>query len=153
MLKYRKGVGAIILNKEKQIFVAQRTHIKHVWQLPQGGIEPGETPEQTLFRELKEEIGTNNITILSNIGELSYDFPKELQQKFNRKGQSIVWFITRFEGQDEEINLNFTPQEIEFSDWKWLSFNEFKALNASFKAPMYSSIAQKLLTSGFLETV
>lgn len=144
---YRKGVGAIILNNKKQVFMAERLDKKDAWQLPQGGIESNENEEQAIFRELLEEIGTNNVEILYKLPMMHYNFPDNIKiSSFDNKyiGQEIVWFVMIFKGKEEEINLNYSVTNIEFSRWKWEDSNKIAKNIVSFKKAMYKEILKYL---------
>lgn len=140
---YRNGVGVILLNRENQVFIARRIlPAKKAWQMPQGGIDEGETPEIAAFRELKEEIGTNNAQILAE-SEVwhSYDFPPYLMGKLwggKYRGQRQKWFLMCFLGEDTEINV--ATEHPEFCDWKWISIKELPALAISFKRKTYQAL-------------
>src|SRR5215831_20972777 len=107
---YRPAVGVMLLNRAGEVFVARRIDIPTLpaWQMPQGGIDPGETPRQAALRELKEEIGTNKAVVLGETrGWLKYDLPAELVGKVwggSYRGQKQKWFIMRFTGGDSDID-------------------------------------------------
>lgn len=140
---YRNGVGIMLLNKENKVFVARRiVPATKAWQMPQGGIDEGETPETAAFRELKEEIGTNNVQILaeSQIWH-TYDFPSYLIGKLwggNYRGQRQKWFLMRFLGEDPEINI--ATEHPEFCDWRWINIEELPVLAISFKRKTYQAL-------------
>ena len=122
-LPYRPGVGIFLLNAVGEVFVAQRIDTRQeAWQMPQGGIDDGETPRQAALREMAEEIGTNKAEILAESRHwLSYDLPPELVSKVWKgryRGQKQKWFALRFLGEDSDIDLA-TP-EPEFLSWRWL---------------------------------
>lgn len=144
---YRKGVGAVILNNKKQIFMAERVDKKNAWQMPQGGIENNESNKQAILRELLEEIGTNNVEILYEIPLLYYEFINKIQkQSFNKKyiGQAIVWFVMLFKGKEKDINLKYSINNIEFSNWRWDDPCNIVNTIADFKKDMYRNILQYL---------
>src|SRR6202140_1794154 len=126
-LPYRPCVGIMVLNRAGRVFVGRRRngpeHVDatHAWQMPQGGIDPGEDPRDAALRELKEEIGTANVEFLREHPEwLTYDLPENpigvvWQGRF--RGQRLKWFALRYLGESREINLA-TPHP-EFSEWKW----------------------------------
>src|SRR6185295_14443639 len=100
-LPYRNGVGIMLLNKANQVFVARRIDTtSEAWQMPQGGMDPGESPQQAAFRELKEEIGTDKVELLrESIDWYTYDLPDELVGKIwdgKYRGQRQKWFVMRF---------------------------------------------------------
>ncbi|AIL12782.1 RNA pyrophosphohydrolase [Candidatus Paracaedimonas acanthamoebae] len=140
---YRNGVGVMLLNKENKVFVARRiVPATKAWQMPQGGIDEGETPETAAFRELKEEIGTNNVQILAASHTWhTYDFPPYLIGKLwggNYRGQRQKWFLMRFLGEDTEINI--ATEHPEFCDWQWIRIEELPVLAISFKRKTYQAL-------------
>jgi putative (di)nucleoside polyphosphate hydrolase len=138
---YRPGVGAMI-RKNNQILVAKRLDGSSGMQMPQGGIESDESLEEVLFRELEEEIGTKNCTILGKIKmPLYYDFPQPLVNKiYNGKyqGQGIFWFLLDFVGHDSEINLNTSHRE--FLSWDWTRQEHLVDGVVAFKKTMYATV-------------
>jgi putative (di)nucleoside polyphosphate hydrolase len=135
---YRRGVGIVLRNPLKQVLIARRIKEK-TWQLPQGGVDLGESDEDALFREMMEELGTNNATVLNQTTQpLTYDFPSSLSHPYPYKGQSIQWFLLNFNGHDEDINLN-TPHP-EFDMWMWSDFNGVIDKIVDFKKDMYEKI-------------
>jgi putative (di)nucleoside polyphosphate hydrolase len=146
VLPYRPSVGIMLLNHDKKVLIAQRIEIKaKAWQMPQGGIDKGEDPESAALRELKEEIGTNNVTIITKTQTPhKYDFPLSLIGRLWRgkyRGQSQTWFLMRFEGQDEEINVHTAHPE--FSTWKWTEINNLIGLAVPFKRDLYRAIIEE----------
>ena len=113
----RKGVGIIVLNKENKVFVGKRRdNPGDKWQMPQGGVDEGEDDFTAMQRELTEETSIKNIKIIKKIEDIfEYELPENLvgiiwKGKF--RGQKQKWFITRFLGQDSEINLNTSIQNL-----------------------------------------
>ena len=144
-LDYRKGVGIFLLNKNKQVWVGKRLDVKNdFWQMPQGGIDSGESEKEAMMRELLEEIGTNNIKIIGTSKEwLSYNIPKELVRKIWKGrylGQSQKWFACRFVGKENEINLN--TRNPEFTDWKWIKPQLLMKSVIPFKRELYKKILE-----------
>jgi len=140
---YRRGVGLMMFNAAGLIFTGRRIDTKiEAWQMPQGGIDPGETPRDAAFRELLEETGTNDAEIIAESGRWrSYDFPAELQVKvWNGKyrGQTQKWFALRFLGQDSDININ--GAEPEFGSWCWSSLDDLPRQIVGFKRELYVEI-------------
>jgi len=138
---YRRGVGMVIINHERKIFIGQRfDKDRSAWQMPQGGIDNNETPEETCIRELAEETGiVSNYKILDKTKNwYSYDLPNNLQKKLWRgkyKGQVQQWFILNFFGDDAEININ--TKHPEFKNWKWAYKEELMKLIVPFKKELY----------------
>lgn len=143
--KYRRGVGAMIVNKNNQVFVARRIDTLSGFQMPQGGFETEEDAEVCLYRELKEEVGTTKFSILYRLPYfLYYDFPHALQVKIYRGdylGQSIQWFLLRFEGEDTDIDLQ-GPQP-EFCDWLWTDYKTLVDNVVAFKKTMYQIVTSE----------
>lgn len=144
-LNYRKGVGVFLLNKKKQVWVGKRLDIKNnFWQMPQGGIDFGESEKEAMMRELSEEIGTNNIKILGTSRDwLNYDLPNELVGKIWKGryvGQSQMWFACELKGNENEINLNTSAPE--FVDWKWIKPQLLIKYVIPFKRELYKKILE-----------
>ncbi len=143
---YRLCVGLMLLNRENQVFVGRRLGTATLaWQMPQGGIDAGETPEQAALRELEEEIGTGNAEILAqSAGWLHYDVPAKKRPKRWRgryRGQSQKWFALRFRGLDEDINL--ATDHPEFADWRWVKPGELTGLIVPFKRAVYTRVLRE----------
>ncbi len=142
-LPYRPGVGIFLLNAAGEVFVAQRIDTRQeAWQMPQGGIDDGETPRQAALREMAEEIGTCKAEILAESrGWLSYDLPPELVSKVWKgryRGQKQKWFALRFLGEDSDIDLA-TPDP-EFLSWRWLPADRLPDLIVPFKRALYRDV-------------
>lgn len=145
-LPYRLGVGIMLLNNEGKVFVGQRLDSKvEAWQMPQGGIDNNEDFDIAMERELLEEIGTNNISVIKKTDDyLYYDLPNELiPNVWNGKyrGQKQIWYLVRFEGQDSEINLNASNHP-EFKEWQWLDPNNLENVIVPFKRDLYKQIIE-----------
>ncbi len=141
---YRKGVGAVLINAEGQVFVARRIDTPgEAWQLPQGGIDEGETPRQAVLRELAEEIGTDKAEIIAESADwLRYDLPGELADTVwggRYRGQMQKWFALRFTGAEEDIDLEASRRP-EFTDWKWAALEDLPRLIVPFKRALYENI-------------
>ena len=139
-LPMRNGVGAIILNKENKVFVGKRKdNPVDKWQMPQGGVEIGESYLSAMKRELYEETSIKSIKILREIdGFFEYELPKNLvgiiwKGKF--RGQKQKWFIAKFIGNENEINLQ--TRNPEFIEWKWIIPDELPKTIVDFKKKMY----------------
>lgn len=142
---YRLGVGMVLLNADDQAFVAQRIdNPGPAWQMPQGGIDAGEDPLAAVYRELEEEtsIAPAAVDLLATSRDwLSYDFPEELAAKLwggAFKGQKQMWYLARFTGREQDINLE--TDHPEFSAWKWVPFGDVPGLIVPFKRPLYDLI-------------
>jgi putative (di)nucleoside polyphosphate hydrolase len=140
---YRQGVGIVLLNKANQVFIGQRLDkTSEAWQMPQGGIDRGETPEIAVMRELAEEVGTDKAEIIFEIPEwLFYDLPANLAAKLwqgRYKGQRQKWFVLRFLGQDSDININTAAPE--FMEWKWADLKDLAGLIVPFKRELYENV-------------
>lgn len=143
---YRRGVGIMLLNDRKRVFVAQRIDFPgDAWQMPQGGIDKGEAPLAAALRELKEEIGTDQATpIAETRGWLSYELPAELRGRLWRgrfRGQRQKWFLMRFTGRDSDIDL--ATEHPEFSAWKWVGPAELPRLIVPFKRRLYLDLLEQ----------
>jgi putative (di)nucleoside polyphosphate hydrolase len=142
-LPYRRAVGIMVLNREGQVLVAKRIDTPgEAWQMPQGGIDRGETPIEAARRELCEEIGTCNGEFLGESRDwYSYDLPRELAAKLWRgryRGQTQKWFAFRFAGLDSEINLE--TENPEFLAWRWAPAEEVPRVIVPFKRDIYTRI-------------
>lgn len=140
---YRPCVGVMLLNQGRQVFVAQRLdQSSDAWQMPQGGIDHGETPQEAVRRELLEEIGTDAAKIISESPEwLSYDIPRYLADTLwegQFKGQTQKWFAMTFLGVDGDVNLKTAHPE--FKDWKWVRASALPSLAVTFKRKNYEKV-------------
>ena len=146
-LPLRIGVGAIVLNKKNQVFVGKRKdNPVDKWQMPQGGVNDGEDLTSAMKRELNEETGIENIKILNEIdGWFEYELPNYLLGKIWRgkfRGQKQKWFIVKFLGNDEEINLE--KDKPEFIEWKWLDIEKLPNVIVDFKKKVYEQLLPKI---------
>lgn len=144
---YRKGVGAVLFDRRGLVFVGRRIDtIADAWQLPQGGIDAGETPRQAVVRELAEEVGTDKADILAVTRDwLSYDLPADLADrvwKGRYRGQRQIWFALRLTGTDDDIDLAASKHP-EFSDWKWMPLTDLPAVIVPFKRPLYEDLVDE----------
>lgn len=152
--KYRPNVAAIILTPkyplETKIFIGQRNDIKGAWQFPQGGIDKGESDEIALRRELKEEIGTNDIKIVAKYPELiSYDFPPNLEndKMLPYDGQIQQYFLVKLNSLKD---LNINTKIPEFCEYKFIEINEVLKYVNHFKKSVYLKVLKYFRQEGFI---
>jgi putative (di)nucleoside polyphosphate hydrolase len=144
---YRRCVGIMLINRKGQVFVGSRVerNFRNAWQMPQGGIDRGETPKQAALRELHEEVGTNKAEVLAeHPAWLRYDLPPELSRRTWRgkfRGQTQKWFAMRFLGEDRDIRLDAHHQE--FEAWKWVAMAELPRLIVPFKRAVYEAVVEE----------
>ena len=146
-LPLRTGVGIIVLNKQNKIFVGKRKdNPGNKWQMPQGGVDEGEDYITAMKRELKEETGIENIKIIKEIEKIyQYELPENLVGviwKGKYRGQKQKWFITRFLGEEKEINLN--TKHAEFIDWKWIEPKLLPEIIVNFKKDLYHNLLKEI---------
>ena len=146
-LSYRPGVGLMIINSKLEVFVGKRIDSKYeAWQMPQGGIDEGEVPEEAVFREMFEETGTDKIEIIDQTkGWYKYDIPPYLIQKLwngQYRGQRQKWFLIRYLGDDSDFNLN-SGEHAEFKEWKWVKMEELSHVIVPFKKKLYISVIEE----------
>ena len=146
-LPLRSGVGIIILNKENKVFVGKRIdNPKNFWQMPQGGVDKGEDFLSAAYRELKEETSIENVELIQEInGTITYELPDHLlgiiwKGKF--KGQKQKWFLMRYLGNDEDIDVK--TDNPEFLDWKWIDLDMITEVVVDFKYHVYKELKEKI---------
>jgi putative (di)nucleoside polyphosphate hydrolase len=146
-LGYRPGVGIMLLDGARRVFIGRRLGVENGWQMPQGGIDPGEKPLHAAKRELREEIGTDKATLVAESAQwLTYDFPPDLRPSIwggRFKGQTQKWFLMRFTGGERDIRLDAHPAQIEFDAWKWADPRELPALAIDFKQALYRDLLEE----------
>jgi putative (di)nucleoside polyphosphate hydrolase len=146
-LPLRSGVGIVVLNKANKVFVAKRIdNAKNFWQMPQGGVDEGEDYLTAAYRELEEETSIKNVDLISELdGLITYNLPEHLLGiiwKGKYKGQSQKWFLMRYLGEDNQINIK--TKKPEFLDWKWVDLKEITNLVVDFKLHVYQEVQQKV---------
>jgi putative (di)nucleoside polyphosphate hydrolase len=148
--RYRPNVGLALFHRDGPVFLGKRFGAEgpYQWQMPQGGIDRGETPAQAAIRELEEEIGVTaeHVELLEETADwLTYDFPIDVRTKLKPRGrywgQKQKWFAFRFKGRDADIRLDtHTP---EFVDWRWAALETAPGLVIPFKRPTYEEVARR----------
>ena len=142
-LPYRPCVGIMLIDRSGRVFVAQRIDTPgEAWQMPQGGIEPGESPNYAALRELHEEIGTDKAEILAESRDWRrYDLPAELVPRLwggRYRGQEQKWFALRFLGEDSDIDI--ATEVPEFHAWRWAEMAELPDIIVPFKHQIYQEV-------------
>ena len=146
-LPLRTGVGIILLNNENKVFVARRIdNEKKFWQMPQGGVDDGEDFLTAAYRELEEETSIKNVELISELGGfITYNLPDRLLGiiwKGKYKGQKQKWFLMRYLGEDQEINIH--TKKPEFLEWKWVDLKKITELVVDFKLHVYKEVKEKV---------
>ena len=146
-LPLRDGVGIIVLNDQNKVFVGKRKdNPNNKWQMPQGGVDKGESYKSAMRRELLEETSIQNIEIIKEIEKIyQYELPANLVGiiwKGKYRGQKQKWFITRFLGEEKEINLN--TKHAEFIDWKWIEPKFLPEVIVNFKKDLYLNLLKEI---------
>ena len=146
-LPLRSGVGIVVLNKKNQIFLAKRIdNPKNFWQMPQGGVDKGENLLEAAFRELEEETSIKSVKLIKQLdGTITYELPDRLLGiiwKGKYKGQKQKWFLMRFFGDDNEIDIN--TKNPEFLDWKWIELDLITDIVVDFKLHVYKELKEKI---------
>ena len=146
-LPLRSGVGIIVLNKNNKVFVAKRIdNPKNFWQMPQGGVNEGEGFLAAAYRELEEETSIKSVELIKELdGTITYELPNHLLGviwKGKYRGQKQKWFLMRFLGNDEDINLK--TKNPEFLEWKWISLDMITEVVVNFKLHVYKELKEKI---------
>jgi len=140
---YRKCAGVVLVNEAGLIWVGERNDAAGAWQMPQGGIDPGEDPREAALRELEEETGTANVAFLAAAPHwLKYDLPDELMRRswqVKWRGQMQMWFAFRFCGAESEIDV-LGVEKPEFERWQWVEPDVVPDLIVAFKRPVYAAV-------------
>lgn len=139
-LDYRKNVGVVVFNKEGKVLLCVRNdQVEDCWQFPQGGIEEGESIKVAAERELYEETGIKSVQLAAQmVDPLRYDFPIDFKLPF--RGQEQYWVLFYFTGNNDEINFNVNPEEIEFRNYRWDDITIAPKLIVDFKKDVYQKV-------------
>ena len=146
-LPLRSGVGIVVLNENNQVFVAKRIdNSENFWQMPQGGVDIGENFLKAAYRELEEETSIRNIELIKEFeGTTTYELPDHLLGiiwKGKYKGQKQKWFLMKFTGEENEINIK--TKNPEFLDWKWIELDQITEVVVEFKLHVYTELKEKI---------
>jgi putative (di)nucleoside polyphosphate hydrolase len=146
-LPLRSGVGIVVLNQENKVFVAKRIdNPKNFWQMPQGGVDPGEDFLEAAYRELEEETSIKSVKLIKELDVMiTYELPDRLLGiiwKGKYRGQKQKWFLMRFTGEDKEINID--THHPEFLDWKWIELDQLTKVVVDFKLHVYKEVQRKV---------
>ena len=146
-LPLRLGVGIALLNYENKVFVGKRIdNPVNSWQMPQGGVDKNEDLLQAAKRELEEETSVKTVELIKELNNwVTYDLPKNLLGKLwqgKYRGQKQKWFIMKFLGKDDEINVK--TKHPEFLDWKWIEPTELPKVAVHFKINVYKKLKEEL---------
>lgn len=145
-LPYRKGVGMMVVNAQNQVLVGKRIDsTTQAWQMPQGGMDAGESPTVAAMRELKEEVDIDTVSIIAQSADWHYyDLPPELIGKLwggQYRGQQQKWFLMRLKGDESDVNVH--TDEPEFSAVQWVDMHRLPDLIVPFKRALYQSLVEE----------
>jgi putative (di)nucleoside polyphosphate hydrolase len=142
---HRPNVGVMLIAADRRVFVGRRAKPPEAWQMPQGGVDRGETPVEAACRELYEEVGTSRALLLRESHEwICYRVPEELRPvhwQGRWHGQAQKWFALAFTGRDADIDL--AAHDREFDAWKWVRASELLDLIVPFKRPVYEAVLKE----------
>jgi len=146
-LPLRNGIGVVVLNKDNKVFVAKRIdNPKNFWQMPQGGVDSGEDFLSAAYRELEEETSIKSVELIKEFdGTITYELPDHLLGiiwKGKYKGQKQKWYLMRFVGIEQEINIK--TKNPEFLDWKWVELDQITEEVVDFKLHVYKELKEKI---------
>ena len=146
-LPLRNGVGIVVLNNDNKVFVAKRIdNPKNFWQMPQGGVDEDEDFLKAAYRELEEETSIKSVELIRELdGMTTYELPNRLLGiiwKGKYRGQKQKWFLMKFTGKDEEINIK--TENPEFLDWKWVELDQITEVVVDFKLHVYKELKKKI---------
>ena len=146
-LPLRSGVGIVLLNNDNKVFVAKRIdNPKNFWQMPQGGVDNNENFLSAAYRELEEETSIKKVELIKEIdGITTYELPEHLLGiiwKGKYKGQKQKWFLMRYLGNNDEINIK--TDNPEFLDWKWIDLEMIPEVVVGFKLKVYEEVKEKV---------
>ena len=142
---YRKNVGLMLIAPDRRLFVGSRTNQPDAWQMPQGGIDKGETAVEAACRELHEEVGTTKALLLRESARwIAYEVPEERRPahwKGRWRGQAQKWFALAFTGRDADIDIH--AHDKEFQAWRWIAAGELSSLIVPFKRAVYDAVFEE----------
>ena len=142
---YRPNVGLMLIAADRRVFVGQRTNQPDAWQMPQGGVDDGETPVEAACRELMEEVGTTKALLLRESATwVAYDVPEDWRParwKGRWHGQAQKWFALAFTGTDADIDIH--AHDKEFEAWQWVPARDLLDLIVPFKRPVYEAVLKE----------
>ena len=140
-------MGIVVINKKNKVFVARRIdNPKNFWQMPQGGVDEGENFLNAAYRELEEETSMKSVELIQELeGTITYELPNHLLGiiwKGKYRGQKQKWFLMRFIGDDNEINIK--TKKPEFLEWKWIEIDQLTEVVVDFKLHVYKEVKEKV---------
>ena len=143
--EYRKNVGLMLIAPDRRIFVGCRVNQPDAWQMPQGGIDDGESAVEAACRELHEEVGTTKALVLRESAKwISYEVPEERRPPYWKgrwRGQAQKWFALAFTGSDADIDIH--AHDKEFESWRWIGARDLSTLIVPFKRAVYDAVFEE----------